>query len=116
MADEERAVSDALDPSRFAAHVVRTGLLIEQLARDVKYLRDQFEASSRSNETTRSSVSSQEREVAVFKATTTSEIAALKDAIDDIVEKQRWLSRLVMGALITGLISGVLALVWKAVG
>jgi hypothetical protein len=106
-------VADALDPSGYIVHVTRTAILLEQMARDLKALRDQAEASSRSMETMRNDVATYEREFAVYKTGTESKISVNQESIKLMEERLRWLSRLVVGALITGVIGGVIALVFK---
>lgn len=110
MADQN---SSPLDPTHYVEHVTRTALLLEQLARDVKALREQTDSSSRDTSTIRSTVAALEREMAVFKIDTTGKIETNKGSISSIEEKLRWLSRLVIGAVITSALGGLIALLYK---
>lgn len=105
----------ALDPQHYVEHVTRTALLLEQLARDVKALREQNDTFGRGTEGLRTTVSALEKDLALCKLSTTTEVGACKETVRALEEKLRWVSRLLVGALITGIVSGTLALVWKAV-
>lgn len=102
-----------LDPGHYVEHVTRTALLLEQLARDVKALRDQTESSVRDTSGLRGTVVAIERDLAVFKVDTIGRMDANKQSITNLEERLRWLSRLVIGALVTSLLTGLVALIYR---
>lgn len=115
MADESAGRSgDVLDPRHYVEHVTRTALLLEQLARDVNGLRILTESSVRGTDALRVDLARQDRESAVYRAENTADVRANTDRIDKIEERLRWLSRLIVGAVVAGVISGVLGIVWAA--
>lgn len=111
-------MSDAgpLDPSHYVEHVTRTALLLEQLARDVKSLRDQTEYGLKDISGLRTSLTVLERDLAVYKVDTNSKVEANHTAIENQGERLRWLYRVVVGALLTGIVGGAVALVFRLVG
>jgi len=113
--DDIRRVAESLDPAKYIEHVTRTALLLERLADDVSALRTKGEDGSRTIETLRSDVAGIKQDLAVFKVKVDSEIKANQEAIRDLSEGLRWLRRLVVGAVVTGLLSGALAIVFKLV-
>lgn len=84
-------------------------------SRDVSSLRERTDAACKGTEDTRLRLSDIEREFAVYKTSTGSQITVNTESIKDIAEKLKWLSRLVLGSLITGIIGGILALVFKSI-
>ena len=114
--DEKRTIADSLDPAQYASHVTRTALLLEQLARDVSALRDETERSIQGSNGLRTAITNIERENAVFKEAITGRVGINEVAIHDLTERLKWLGRLVVGALLTGAISGVVAIIFKALG
>lgn len=109
--EDERRVSEALDPMKFVEHTTRTALLLEQLARDVKDLRERV--SGLGLDSLRASMSSLERDCAVLKTDMSSRSESNRTRLGEVEERLRWLSRLVAGAFITGGIGGLVALLWK---
>jgi hypothetical protein len=111
-------VSDAgpLDPSHYVEHVTRTALLLEQLARDVKSLREQTEYGLKDISGLRTSLTLMERDLAVFKVDMGSKVATNHETIDGLGERLRWLVRVVVGALLTGIVGGTIALIFKLLG
>jgi hypothetical protein len=105
-----------LDPSHYVEHVTRTALLLEQLARDVKALRDQTDSSIRDTGALRGCISAVERDLAVFKVDANGRAEVNKTNIGDLTERLRWLSRLVIGALVTSAIGGLVALFYRLAG
>lgn len=105
-----------LDPSHYVEHVTRTALLLEQLARDVKALREQTESGGRMTNDLGRRLSEVEKEAAVFKTQTIGKVEINETNIRDLAEKIKWLSRVVVTAIVTGLIGGALALVFKSFG
>ncbi len=87
-----------LDPSHYIEHVTRTALLLERLATDVKSLKDQMERGLSGTDGLRKVVGDLERDLAVFKVSTTGTIGTNKESIEVLTERLRWLSRLVLGA------------------
>ena len=112
MPDNDRTVVGPLDPSHYVEHVTRTALLLEQLARDVKALREQTEASVRDTGGLRSALSQLEKHCAVFETDAVSRMEVNRVCITDLTERLRWLNRLVIGAVVSGLISGLVALIY----
>lgn len=108
------SLSQPFDPSHYVEHVTRTALLLEQLARDVRALRDQTDTHGKGVESIRACVSTLERDFAVFKVATEGEITACQATIAALEERLRWLSRLVIGSIVTGIIGGLLAVVWRS--
>lgn len=106
-------LSQPFDPSHYVEHVTRTALLLEQLARDVRALRDQTDTHGKGVESIRACVSVLEMGFAVFKVASEGEIAACQTSVSALEEKLRWLSRLVIGSLVTGIIGGLIAAVWR---
>lgn len=103
-----------LDPSRYIEHVTRTALLLERLAVDVRSLKELVDHGLSNVEGLRKAIGEIERELAVFKVSTTSTTSANKEAIEVLTERLRWLSRLVNGAIVTGVIGALLAAIVKA--
>lgn len=116
MPDEERRVAPALDPTSYVEHVTRTAMLLEQLARDVSALRKDTEDGSRTVSDLRKTAGDTEKDLAVFKVDTGSRIAVNAESIKEIAERLRWLSRLVLGAVLTGILGGGIALIFKLAG
>ena len=110
------ASGSPLDPGHYVEHVTRTALLLEQLARDVKALRDQTDSSIRDTGALRGCVSAVERDLAVFKVDATGRAEVNKTSIADVTERLRWLSRLVIGALVTSVLGGLVALIYRLAG
>jgi regulator of replication initiation timing len=105
-----------LDPTHYVEHVTRTALLLEQLARDVKALRDQTETSVRDTSGLRMTMTALEKELAVFKSDTQGKIETNKFTIENLADKIQWLTRVVAGTLITSIVGGLVALIYKLVG
>lgn len=105
-----------LDPSHYVEHVTRTALLLEQLARDVKALRDQTESGGRITSDLSRGLATLERVVAVFQTQTNGSVSNNETSIKDLAERLKWLSRLVITSLITGIIGGAIALIFKSFG
>lgn len=114
MEQDERRVSEALDPLKFIEHTTRTALLLEQLARDVKDLRERV--GGLGLDSLRSSVSALERDFAVTRNDLASRAEANRDRIAKVEERIQWLSRLVLAAFITGAIGGFVGVLWKLAG
>jgi hypothetical protein len=102
-----------LDPTHYVEHVTRTALLLEQLARDVKALREQTESSVRDTSGLRESVNSIKTDFAVFKVDTVGRMDTNRESINVLEERLRWLSRLVIGGLLSGVIAGIIALIFR---
>lgn len=111
--DESRSVADSLNPAQYATHVTRTTLLLEQLSKDVAALRTETETSIRGTEALRTKVADMDRDTAVARETINSRISNNDSGLKELNERLRWLSRLVIGALISGVIGGILALVFR---
>jgi hypothetical protein len=107
-------MGEALDPIQYAQHVTRTAMLLEQLARDVHALREQMESGGRGTEALRVTVGQVEREFAVFKTQAQARMDGSVVSVTGIEERLRWLSRLVIGSLVTGILGGAIALVFRA--
>jgi hypothetical protein len=103
-----------LDPSHYIEHVTRTALLLERLALDVRALKDQVDRGLNSTESLRKITGDIERDLAVFKVSTSGIIATNREAIEVLTERLRWLSRLVLGAFVTGIIAGIVTIIFKA--
>lgn len=103
------------DPSHYVEHVTRTALVLEQLARDVKALRDQSETNIRDSGGLKDSLNNLKTDHAIFKIDTIGKIDVNREAINSLVERTKWLSRLIIGALVTGIIAGVVALVFRSI-
>lgn len=103
------------DQDNYIVHLTKTALYIEQLAKDIAAIREQNENHSKSVESIRNTLGALEKEFAVYKVGTSTDISANKETIRNLEEKLRWLSRLVIGALISGVISGIVALIFKVV-
>jgi hypothetical protein len=112
----ERLIADSLDPAQYASHVTRTAILLEQLARDVSALREESERNAKGSNGLREQVAIQDRDFLVFKEATNGRISANEIALRDLTERLKWLGRLVIGTLITGIISGMIAILFKTVG
>jgi hypothetical protein len=111
-----KSVSEALDPAKFAVHVTRTALLLEQLARDVRELRDRAESNGRGTDELRGLCARLERDAAVFKSEIEASVKGNREGLEKLEERLRWLSRVVLGAVVTGVIGGLLALIFKLAG
>lgn len=111
--DEKRNIADSLDPVQYASHVTRTAILLEQLARDVSALREETERSSQGANGLRTDFARFDRSTAVFQESVTARIGVNETAIHDLTERLRWLGRLVIGSLITGVLSGLLAFAFR---
>ena len=105
-----------LDPSHYVEHVTRTALLLEQLARDVKSLKDDVSKWSADTEGLRRVVGDIERDLAVFKERTSSLIAANRESIESLANGLQWIRRAVISTLVAAIISGIIALVIKTMG
>lgn len=112
--DDRRVVAEALDPAGYVAHVTRTAMLLEQLARDVAAVRAKVEDASREMGDLRKVSGETKQEVAVFKVDTGARISANQEAIKELSDGLRWVRRLVVGAVLAGIASGLIALVFKA--
>lgn len=66
MPDERRAV-DALDPTAYQDHLMRTAVLMAEMAKDMASVRKTLEGLAADHANTYRSVSQVEREFAVFK-------------------------------------------------
>lgn len=108
--------SGPLDPSHYVEHVTRTALLLEQLARDVKALREQTESSARDTSGLRTTVGAIERDIAVFKVDSSGRVETNRLSIEKVSEGLRWLSRLVIGTFLTAIIGGLVALLYRLAG
>jgi hypothetical protein len=105
---EEKRIGDVLDPQRYTEHVVRTAMLLERLAEDVRELKD----NQKLVEAIRTAQGKTEREFDVFKVQTMGEIATNRETITKLSDGLQWLRRLLIAALLSGLI-GVLWTVIK---
>jgi hypothetical protein len=115
MSDGDRAAGP-FDPGHYVEHVTRTSLLLEQLARDVKALREQTESSARDTGALRGSVAVVERDFAVFKVDALGRAEVNKESIRVVTERLQWLSRLVIGALVTSVLGGLVAWIYRLAG
>jgi len=113
--DESRSVAESLNPAQFAVHVTRTTMLLEQMSKDLQALRTETEISIKSTETLRGRVSDMERDTAVHREATLSRVSANETLLKELDERLRWLGRLVIGALITGTVGGILAFVFRTI-
>lgn len=107
-------VTGSLDPTHYIEHVTRTALLLESLARDVKTLTDETKRSLSNTESLRISLNQTDREFAVYKAEIAGKISTNKENIEILTERIKWLNRLVISALVTGAIGGIIAIIFKS--
>lgn len=112
MSDTQK-IGDSLDPAQYASHVTRTAILLEQLARDVSALRDETERSIQNTAGMRTLIAGMDRDIALLKESLTTKIVANETNIHNLEERLRWLGRLVIGTLVTGVLSGGLALIFR---
>lgn len=105
--DPEKRIGEALDPQRYTEHVVRTAMLLERLATDVKELKD----SQKTLDNLRDRQGKTEREFEVFKVKTSSDIEINKETIRNLGDGLQWLRRLLVAALV----SGIAGLVWASI-
>lgn len=110
---DERKIADSLDPAQYASHVTRTAILLEQLARDVSALRDETERGVQNTNGMRSSISAMDRDLALLRESLTAKIVTNETNIHNLEERLRWLGRLVIGTLVTGIVGGAIAIVFK---
>ena len=85
-------------------------------ARDVNALQERADLAYKGTEATRRELADLEKEVAVYKAATNSKVAVNETNISDLTERLKWLSRLVIGALLTGVIGGIIMWLFKSFG
>ncbi len=112
--DDRRVVAESLDPAGYVAHITRTAMAIEQLARDVAALRDTRESDARDMTDLRRVTGDTKTEFAVFKVDCMAKIGTNSDAIKELVDGLRWLRRTLVGAIIVGVASGVIAVIFQA--
>jgi len=123
--EQKRSISYSLDPAQYAAHVERTSLLLEQLAENVRGLREQHgrldaELARLREDIMRQGAYVLERDfrrdyglqgqvISDLKA----EVASNKETIARLAGTLGWLTKLVVGAVLTGLISGGIAIIFR---
>lgn len=112
--EQGRAIGELLDPRAYVEHVTRTALVLEQLAKDVAALRTESSGRTRDLEELRGAVSRHEKDFAVFQVETTAAIKKNEERLTSLEERLRWLNRLVVGALVTGILSGLGALIFHS--
>lgn len=70
-----RGVADDLDPRQYAAHVVKTAMLLERLAEDVRAQRERAENSDKVIGDLRAELASLSKDFAVFRAETANKLS-----------------------------------------
>lgn len=108
-------IASPLDPQHYIEHVTRTAMLLESLARDMKSLADKTERGLSNTDGLRVSLTLTQTEFAVFRVDTGAKIATNRETIDALIERIKWLNRLIIGAVLAGLISGIVAIIFKTI-
>lgn len=118
MAEDERgrSIGEALDPRGYIEHVTRTALVLEQLAKDVAALRSESTGRSRDLEDLRVAAAKNEKDFAVFKVKLTADVRKNEERLTSLEERIRWLNRLVVGVVVTAVLSGLVALIFHNLG
>lgn len=101
------------DPQKYIEHVTKTAMLLDRLAQDVHALRVLADAREADGRALRSTVMELEKELAIYKVENSARVKANEEGIGVLVERLKWVSRAVLGTVITGLVSGAVALVFK---
>jgi len=113
--DQLKTVKDAVAGVEKKLDVVNDKLTeLRIAARDLIALEQRTNLAFDGTEATRRELSQLGKDVAVDKAATAAQIAVNETNIKDLTERLKWLSRLVIAALVTGVIGGILAWVFRS--